>query len=159
MPPVATDASIVQGHTHLRIIIYLLQFLLCLIQVLLLFHRIRKQRRQTRQSLTHLMAIRFREYHSHLNNPPSSTHTMDAAMTSNPAYNVPAFNGRKQLTEIHHHLTDFLHYQLHIRLDTATSLPPGTLHANQNERKQSSRFSKKNASTSKPSSSLSTALT
>ena len=41
---IATDASIVQGHMHLRIIIYLLQFLLCLIQVLLLFNRIRKQR-------------------------------------------------------------------------------------------------------------------
>ena len=52
---------------------------------------------------------------------------MDATLTTNPTYNVPAFNGRKQLTEIHHHLSDFLHYQSHIRLDAATSLPPGTL--------------------------------
>ena len=60
---------------------------------------------------------------------------MDATSTTNPAYNVPAFNGRKQLAEIHRHLSDFLHYQSHVRLDTATSLPPGTLHANRNERK------------------------
>ena len=32
--------------------------------------------------------------------------------------------------EIHHHLSDFLHYQSHIQLDAATSLMPGTLHAN-----------------------------
>ena len=60
---------------------------------------------------------------------------MDATSTTNPAYNVPAFNGRKQLTEIHRHLSNFLHYQSHIRLDAATSLLPGMLHANQNERK------------------------
>ena len=55
---------------------------------------------------------------------------MDATMTSNPTYNVPAFNGRKQLMEIHCHLSDFLHYQLHIQLNATTSLPPGTLTAN-----------------------------
>ena len=60
---------------------------------------------------------------------------MDATSTTNSAYNVPAFNGRKQLAEIHHHLSDFLHYQSHIRLDATTSLPPGTLHADRNERK------------------------
>ena len=59
---------------------------------------------------------------------------MDATSTTNPAYNVPAFNGRKQLAEIHRHLSDFLHYQLHIRLDATTSLPPGTLHANRRKR-------------------------
>ena len=119
---------------HLRIIIYLLQFLLCLIQVLLLFHRIRKQRRQMRQSLTHLTTIRFRKTTpvSTIRLPPC---TMDATTTSNPAYNVPAFNRRKQLVDIHCHLTDFLHYQSHIRLDAATSLPPGTLHTDRNERK------------------------
>ena len=60
---------------------------------------------------------------------------MDATSTTNPTYNVPAFNGRKQLMEIHHHLSDFLHYQSHIQLDAATSLPPGMLHADRNERK------------------------
>ena len=60
---------------------------------------------------------------------------MDAAMTSNPTYNIPAFNGRKQLAEIHRHLSDFLHYQSHIQLDAATSLLPGMLHADRNERK------------------------
>ena len=55
---------------------------------------------------------------------------MDAISTTNPAYNIPAFNGRKQLVEIHCHLSDFLHYQSHIRLDATTSLPPGMLHAN-----------------------------
>ena len=60
---------------------------------------------------------------------------MDATSTTNPTYNVLAFNGRKQLAEIHRHLSDFLHYQSHIRLDAATSLPPGTLHADRNERK------------------------
>ena len=59
---------------------------------------------------------------------------MDTTSTTNPAYNVPAFNGRKQLAEIHCHLSDFLHYQSHIRLDAATSLLPGTLHANRRER-------------------------
>ena len=59
---------------------------------------------------------------------------MDATSTTNPAYNVLAFNGRKQLTEIYRHLSDFLHYQSHVRLDAATSLPPGTLHANHHER-------------------------
>ena len=58
---------------------------------------------------------------------------MDATSTTNPTYNVPAFNGRKQLTEIHCHLSDFLHYQSHIRLDAATSLPPGMLHTNRCE--------------------------
>ena len=37
--------------------------------------------------------------------------------------------------EIHHHLSDFLHYQSHIQLDATTSLLPGMLHANRNERK------------------------
>ena len=60
---------------------------------------------------------------------------MDAATTSNPAYNILAFNRRKQLVEIHRHLLDFLHYQLHIQLDAATLLPPGTLHTDQKERK------------------------
>ena len=60
---------------------------------------------------------------------------MDTTSTTNPAYNVPAFNGRKQLTEIHCHLSNFLHYQSHIRLDAATSLLPGMLQANRNERK------------------------
>ena len=55
---------------------------------------------------------------------------MDATLTTNPAYNVLAFNGRKQLAEIHRHLSDFLHYQSHIRLNAATALLPGTLHAN-----------------------------
>ena len=60
---------------------------------------------------------------------------MDATSTTNPAYNVLAFNGRKQLVEIHRHLSDFLHYQSYVRLDAATSLLPGMLHANRNERK------------------------
>ena len=58
---------------------------------------------------------------------------MDATMTSNPTYNVLAFNARKQLVEIHQQLSDILHYQSHIQLDTATSLPPGTLTANRHE--------------------------
>ena len=60
---------------------------------------------------------------------------MDATLTTNPAYDIPAFNGRKQLAEIHRLITNFLHYQSHIWLNAATSLPPGTLYANQNERK------------------------
>ena len=36
--------------------------------------------------------------------------------------------------EIHCHLSDFLHYQSHIQLDAATSLPPGTLHTNRHKR-------------------------
>ena len=35
--------------------------------------------------------------------------------------------------DIHKQLTDILHYQSHIQLDAATSLPPGTLAANRHE--------------------------
>ena len=55
---------------------------------------------------------------------------MDTATTSNPTYNILAFNARKQLVEIHQWLLDILHYQSHIQLDAATSLPPGMLAAN-----------------------------
>ncbi|KAF8639370.1 hypothetical protein AX14_010068 [Amanita brunnescens Koide BX004] len=50
------------------------------------------------------------------------------------AYDIHTFNGRTHLTEIHQLLSDFAHMQSHIRLPTASHLPPGTLLANNSER-------------------------
>ena len=40
------------------------------------------------------------------------------------AYPVSTFDGREQLTEIHHLLTDYYHYQVHTRFDATSYLPP-----------------------------------
>jgi len=42
---------------------------------------------------------------------------------ANPAFDVPAFDGRARYQEIHSEITDFLHYQSHVRLFAASSLP------------------------------------
>ena len=39
---------------------------------------------------------------------------MASSSSTNPAYNVPAFNGRDRLVALHQEITDFLHYQSHI---------------------------------------------
>jgi hypothetical protein len=43
---------------------------------------------------------------------------------ANPALDVSAFDGRPRIARLHQELTDFLHYQSHVRLYAATSLPP-----------------------------------
>jgi hypothetical protein len=59
---------------------------------------------------------------------------MASTSTTNPAYSVPAFNGRECLVRIHQEITDLLHYQLHVCLATASHLPPSTHSTNQQER-------------------------
>jgi hypothetical protein len=58
---------------------------------------------------------------------------MASPSLTNPAYSVPAFNGHELLVRIHQEITDLLHYQSHVRLATASHLPPGTHTANQQE--------------------------
>jgi hypothetical protein len=67
----------------------------------------------------------------HLRYTPETT--MASTSTPNPAYSVPAFNGREHLVCIHQEITDFLCYQSHIRLATTSSLLPGTRAAHQQE--------------------------
>jgi hypothetical protein len=124
MPPIPAAVFTAKEHMLLRIIIYLLQFLLCLIQVTLSYRRFRNRLRQA-QMTTHLTAIRRRNSHyrsqqSHLR--LTSVTTMASTSTTNPAYSVPAFNGRECLVRIHQEITDLLHYQSHVRL-AATSHP------------------------------------
>ncbi|KAF8628957.1 hypothetical protein AX14_011164 [Amanita brunnescens Koide BX004] len=64
-----------------------------------------------------------------------SSPTPNPAPVSLSAYDVHAINGRTRLTEIHQLLTDFAHMQSHVRLAAASHLPPGTLFANEHERK------------------------
>ena len=59
--------------------------------------------------------------------------TMASTSTTNPAYNVPAFNGRDHLVTLHKEITDFLHYQSHVRFAATESLPPHTSSANKQE--------------------------
>jgi hypothetical protein len=67
---------------------------------------------------------------------------MASTSLTNPAYSVPAFNGRERLVCIHQEITDLLHYQSHIRLAAASHLPPGTRTANQQEREAIIEFLK-----------------
>jgi hypothetical protein len=67
----------------------------------------------------------------HLHYTPETA--MASTSTTNPTYSIPAFNGRERLVCIHQEITDLLHYQLHVRLAAASSLPPGTRTANQQE--------------------------
>jgi hypothetical protein len=67
---------------------------------------------------------------------------MASSSLTNPAYSVPAFNGRERLIRIHQEITDLLHYQSHVRLAAASHLPPGTRTANQQEREAIIEFLK-----------------
>jgi hypothetical protein len=67
---------------------------------------------------------------------------MASTSTTNPAYSVPAFNGRECLVRIHQEITDLLHYQSHIRLATASHLRPSTRSTNQQEREAIIEFLK-----------------
>ena len=58
---------------------------------------------------------------------------MASSSTTNPAYDVPSFNGCDRLVCLHQEITDFLHYQSHIQYAATASLPPHTTTANQRE--------------------------
>ena len=58
---------------------------------------------------------------------------MASSSSTNPAYNVPAFNARDRLVALHQEITDFLHYQSHVRYTVTRSLPPHTTAANERE--------------------------
>jgi hypothetical protein len=74
MPPIPAAVFTVKEHMLLRIIIYLFQFLLCLIQVTLAYRRLRNRLRQTRM-ITHLSSIRIRDSHYRLSNLLSPPHS------------------------------------------------------------------------------------
>ena len=61
---------------------------------------------------------------------------------TNPTYNVPSFNGRDRLIALHKEITDFLHYQSHVRFAATASLPPHTATANEQERETIIEFLK-----------------
>ena len=67
---------------------------------------------------------------------------MASSSSTNPAYNVPAFNGRDRLVALHQEITDFLHYQSHVRFAATRSLPPHTSTANERERETIIEFLK-----------------
>ena len=59
---------------------------------------------------------------------------MASSSSTNPAYDVPSFNGHDRLVALHQEITDFLHYQSHVRFAAARTLPPHTSAANERER-------------------------
>ena len=59
---------------------------------------------------------------------------MASSSSTNPAYDVPSFNGRDHLIRLHQEITDFLHYQSHVRYAATASLPLHTAAANERER-------------------------
>ena len=58
---------------------------------------------------------------------------MASTSSTNPAYNVQSFNGRDRLVALHKEITDFLHYQSHVRFAATESLPLHTSAANKRE--------------------------
>ena len=67
---------------------------------------------------------------------------MASSSSTNPAYDVPSFNGRNRLVALHQEITDFLHYQSHIRYAATKSLLPHTATANRQERETIIEFLK-----------------
>ena len=67
---------------------------------------------------------------------------MASTSTTNPAYNVPSFNGRDCLVALHKEITDFLHYQSHVRFAATESLPPHTSSTNEREQEMIIEFLK-----------------
>ena len=67
---------------------------------------------------------------------------MASSSSTNPAYDVPSFNGHDRLIALHQEITDFLHYQLHVQYTTTKSLPPHTTTANCRERETIIEFLK-----------------
>ena len=67
---------------------------------------------------------------------------MASSSSTNPAYNVPSFNGRDRLVALHKEITDFLHYQSRVRFAATESLLPHTAAANEWEREMIIEFLK-----------------
>ena len=67
---------------------------------------------------------------------------MASSSSTNPAYDVPSFNGHDRLVALHQEITDFLHYQSHVRFAATESLPPHTAAANKQERETIIEFLK-----------------
>jgi hypothetical protein len=55
---------------------------------------------------------------------PTTPTPAPAETPFDPAFDIGAFDGRERLASIHREITDFLHYQSHVRLYAAASLPP-----------------------------------
>ena len=58
---------------------------------------------------------------------------MASTSMTNPTYDIPSFNGRNRLICLHQEITDFLHYQSHVRYAATTSLLLHTTATNQRE--------------------------
>ena len=67
---------------------------------------------------------------------------MASTSSTNPAYNVPSFNGHDRLIALHKEITDFLHYQSHVRFAVTESLLPHTAAANEREQETIIEFLK-----------------
>ena len=67
---------------------------------------------------------------------------MASSSSTNPAYDVLSFNGRDHLVTLHQEITDFLHYQSHVRYDATKSLLPHTSTTNRRERETIIEFLK-----------------
>ena len=67
---------------------------------------------------------------------------MASSSSTNPTYDVLSFNGHDRLIRLHQEITNFLHYQSHVRYTATASLPPHTTTANQRERETIIEFLK-----------------
>ena len=67
---------------------------------------------------------------------------MASSSSTNPTYNILSFNGHDRLVALHKEITDFLHYQSHVRFTATESLPPHTSAANEWERETIIEFLK-----------------
>ena len=76
-----------------------------------------------------------------------SNTTSPIPSTTTSSISVDAFDGRSRLGEAHQALTNFLHYQSHVRFAAAASLPQHVSPADNNERKEIIRLLKNEART------------
>ena len=67
---------------------------------------------------------------------------MASSSSTNPAYDVPSFNGRDRLVALHKEITDFLHHQSHVRFAATESLLTHTSATNKRERETIIEFLK-----------------
>ena len=67
---------------------------------------------------------------------------MASSSSTNPAYNVLAFNARDHLVALHQEITNFLHYQSHVRYAVTRTLLPHTTTTNERERDRIIEFLK-----------------
>ena len=97
-----------KGHMLLRIITYLLEFMLCLSNpgdISLSTH----QETKATSDINLNSSNNYKTKGQLLPSQQSAFLHAQATMTYNPAYNVLAFSARKQLIKIHQQLSDILH--------------------------------------------------